>query len=293
MKYALFLGCTIPSRALNYELSTRKVAEVLGIELVDLDFGCCGFPLAAVDEIKAFALAAGNLSLAKKHNLPILALCSACAEALTKTETSLAEREDLSKRVNRLLKTRLGLEYRGGVSIKHFARFLYEDFGIDNLKKIIKRPLKGVKIANHYGCHYMRPSEVYQNFDDPLFPVSLDLLVEATGAENTNYKTKMECCGGAIAGMNENIAMKLAETKLDDLSKIEVDAMVVICPFCSIMYDKQQVLISEAEGKNFEIPVLYYPQLLGLALGIEPDELGFDLNATSVEKLLKKIGVEE
>jgi len=293
MKYALFLGCTIPSRALNYELSTRKVAEALGIELVNLDFGCCGFPIVAVDEIKAFALAATNLSIAKEHNLPILALCSACAEALTKTEISLAESEDLSKKVNRLLKSRLGKEYHGGVSVKHFARFLNEDYGLDKIKKLIKRPLKGVKIATHYGCHYMRPSEIYKNFDDPLFPVTLDSLVETTGAESIHYSTKMDCCGGAITGINENIAIKLAETKLDDLFGTQVDAMVVICPFCSIMYDRQQVVISEDKGKIFEIPVLYYPQLLGLALGIEPDELGFDLNATSVEKLLKKIGVRE
>jgi heterodisulfide reductase subunit B len=289
MKYALFLGCTIPSRALNYELSTRKVAENLGIELVDLDFGCCGFPIETIDEIKALALASKNLSISKSKNLPILVLCNGCAEMLTKTEFKLSKDENLRKKVNDLLKRSLGEEYQDGVTIKHFARFLYEDYGIEKIKKMIKHPLKKIKIAAHYGCHYMRPSEIYNKFDDPEQPKTLDKLIEVTGAKSIEYNSKMECCGGGIAGIDEEIAVEMTKTKLVELWQKDIDAMVLICPFCNIMYDKQQITILENEGKTKGIPILYYPQLLGLALGIKPENLGFDLNAINTERFLQKI----
>jgi heterodisulfide reductase subunit B len=288
-EYALFLGCTTPVRALNYELSSRKVAETLGIKLVDLDFGCCGFPIEVIDETDALAFAAKNLSLAKEKNLSVIVLCNACAEMLTKTEASLSRDEELTKKVNGLLQNRLGTLYEGSVPVKHFARFLHEDYGLEKLKKNIKRPLKGIKIAVQYGCHYMRPSEIYKDFDDPFEPRTLDELVEVTGAESVEYESKMDCCGGGIVGIDEKIAVEMTKKKILELIEADVDAMILICPYCGIMYDRQQASILEAELKTLGIPVLYYPQLLGLALGIRADELGFDYNAMNSEKLLEKI----
>ena len=287
MRYALFLGCTIPARALDYELSARSVLKTLGIEVVDLDFGCCGFPIEAVDEGKALALAAGNLALAEEQGLDVLTLCNACTEMLSKAELALRDERRLS-RVNRVLRERLGWEYHGGVRVRHLARVLYEEYGLDRIREAVNRPLKGLKVAVHYGCHYMRPSRVYGEFDNPEFPQSLDRLVEATGAESVNYEYKMACCGAGILNFDEEVAVEMARMKLDPLSRRGVDALVVICPFCGIMYSRYQSLILREGG---EIPVIYYPQLLGLALGLEPDELGFQLNVADVEELLEKVGV--
>jgi heterodisulfide reductase subunit B len=287
LKYALFLGCTIPARALDYELSARKVLKALCIETVDLDFGCCGFPIEAVDEEKGLALAASNLSLAEGSGLDVLTLCSACAEMLSKAKLALGDEKRLGG-VNKVLKDKLGREYEGGVKVKHLARALYEEYGVDKIRERVSRPLKGLKIAVHYGCHYMRPSRIYGEFDDPEFPESLDRLVEATGAESIDYENKMACCGGGILNIDEAVAVEMTKTKLEALSKREVDALVLICPFCGIMYSRYQRLILK-EGR--EIPVIYYPQLLGLALGLGPDELGFQLNMFNVKGLLEKVGV--
>ena len=291
MRYAVFLGCTIPSRQMNYEQSARAVSEALGIELVDADFGCCGFPIEPIDEVKALSMAAMNLKKAQEKGLDVVALCSACGEMLAKAEETLEKDESTAKNVNRLLSKQLGLEYSGErPRVIHFARMLYEDVGTERIRSMVKRPLGGLKIATHPGCHYVRPSTLSGGFDDPEFPHSLDELVEATGAEAVDYIGKEDCCGGGILAVREDVAKAMTRKKLETLSG-KVDAMVLVCPFCGIMYDRYQKLMAAELEKDFNVPVLYYPQLLGLALGIDPEELGFDINSVSVDGLLEKVGV--
>ncbi|MGQ9679381.1 MAG: CoB--CoM heterodisulfide reductase iron-sulfur subunit B family protein [Candidatus Bathyarchaeia archaeon] len=291
MKYSLFLGCTIPARQANYELSTRLVARELGVELVDRDFGCCGFPVESIDEVKAIAMAAANLKKAAELGLEVVTLCSACNETLNKAGEVLAKDSAMLGKVNRLLRKQLGVEYwNERPRVVHFVRMLYESFGVERIRKVIKKPLDGLKVAVHYGCHYLRPSTLYGGFDDPEFPKSLDELVTATGAESIDYPGKNDCCGGGILAVGEGISKGMTRKKLDAISKFRVDCMVLICPFCSVMYDRYQSLIASEFCKDYQIPVLYYPQLLGLALGIEKQSLGFDINSVKVDKLLEKVG---
>ena len=290
MKYSVFLGCTIPARQTNYEQSARQVAERLGFELVDEDFGCCGFPVEPLDEIKALSMAAVNLKRASDSGFDVVSLCSACGEMLNKAEDVLARDKATRAKVNGLLNKALGIEYSGErPRVVHFARMLHEDLGPEKVRGMVQRPLKGVRIGVHYGCHYVRPSVLYGGFDDPEFPKSLDELVEATGAESVDYPGKSDCCGGAILAVGEKTAKGMTGKKLETLSQLNVDAMVLICPFCGIMYDRYQTQIASELGKDYQIPVLYYPQLLGLALGIDPKKLGFDVNSVSVAKLLEKV----
>jgi heterodisulfide reductase subunit B len=290
MKYALFLGCTIPARQMNYEQSARAVAKALGIELVDLDFGCCGFPIEPVDEVKALSMAAINLKRGEKEGLDIVTLCSACGEMLAKAEEVLGKDESMAKSVNGVLSKQLGTEYGGErPRVIHFARMLYEDLGPEKIRGLVKRSLQGLSVATHPGCHYVRPSTLSGGFDDPEFPHSLDELVEATGAEAVDYAGKKDCCGGSILAVREDISKAMTRKKLETLSG-KVDAMVLICPFCGIMYDRYQKLMGAEMEKEFGVPVLYYPQLLGLALGIDPEELGFDVNSVSIDRVLEKAG---
>ncbi len=292
MKYAVFLGCTIPSRQINYEQSSRAVAKSLGIELVDVGFGCCGFPIEPIDQVKAISMAAMNLKKGEEARLDVVALCPACGEMLMKAADILGKDETTVKNVNNLLSKHVGSEYRGeNPRVIHFARMLYEDFGTDKIKNLVKHPLTGLKIATHPGCHYVRPSSLNEGFDDPEFPHSLDELVEATGAESVDYINKNYCCGGSILAVREGVAKAMARKKLEVLTEVGVDALVLICPFCGIMYDRYQKLMNTELERKFNIPILYYPQLLGIALGIDPEELGFDVNSISVSGLLEKVGV--
>ncbi len=287
MKYALFLGCTAPVRAQNYELSSRKVAERLGIQLVDLDFTCCGFPVENIKHETALAMAARNLALAEKNGLDVVAICSACATTLTRLNMLLKESEELLRTVNEHLKA-LGYEYKGSVKAKHFARLLYEDIGLDRIRAAVKKPLKGVKIAVHYGCHYTRPSEVQGRFEDYEAPHSLQDLVEVTGAETVPHESE-KCCGGALLGIDQEVAFIMSKEKLDYAKSAGADALVIICPFCGLMYDVFQENIGEMFNKEYRLPVLYYPQLLGLAMGFSADELGFRLNRVEATSLIEKI----
>jgi heterodisulfide reductase subunit B len=290
MRYGLFLGCTIPTRQMNYEQSAREIAKALGIEFVDGGYGCCGFPVEPIDEDKALSMAAGNLKIASAGGMSLITLCSACGEMLNKAEKRLGEDAEALKSVTKIL-SQAGVEYAGEKPrVIHFARMLHDEYGIENIKARVIKPLSGLKIASHPGCHYVRPSTIYPGFDDPEFPGTLDRLVEATGATALEYEGKTDCCGGGILAVREDIAKAMTQKKLVRLSG-KVDAMVVICPFCGIMYDKYQKTLEEELGKQLGVPVIYYSQLLGLALGIPPARLGFDVNSVSVQAMLAKVGV--
>ena len=290
--YALFIGCTISVRGLNYELSARRVAEKLGIEFVDIkEFSCCGFPLGGIHHSSAVTMAARNLALAETKGLNIITLCSACTGYLTEVEKLLADNtnEKLLKEVNTKLKD-LGYHYKGGVKVKHFARVLYEDIGVDKIKELVKEPLTGIRVAPHYGCHYIKPSEIFDGFDNPIHPKSLDKLIEATGATPVHYRDKLQCCGGGILAVNEETSVKMVKQKLDHIKDANADAMTLICPFCSIMYDEFQPTVESTYELEYNIPVLYYPQLLGLAMGLDPKEdLAVKKNQVKVKPLLEKL----
>jgi heterodisulfide reductase subunit B len=276
MKYALFMGCTVPVRAPNYEMSARKVADKVGVEFADiLEFTCCGFPIKPVSIKATMLMAAYNLALAEEQGLPICALCSACTSVLTETAHRLNQDEQQRAEINEYLQS-LGKRYEGTTKVKHFARILYEDIGIEKIRDLIKVDLSGHSFAAHYGCHYLRPSEIYEDFDSVEHPVSIDALIEATGARAADYEEKNLCCGGGILAIDEDVALKMASQKLERLK--DFDALTLVCPFCSVMYEANQRSVNKRFGSDIHIPVLFLPQLLGLAMGLSESELGFKYN---------------
>jgi heterodisulfide reductase subunit B len=147
-----------------------------------------------------------------------------------------------------------------------------------------------MRIAVHYGCHYLRPRETHPAGEDPEAPTSLDDLVRATGAESVDYQGRLGCCGGGILGIHEETALAITKRKLDAAANAGADAMVVICPFCSVMLEGNQKRIEKASGREYKLPVLYYPQLLGLAMGFDVKELGFQLNRIKAGELIARVG---
>lgn len=290
-RYALFLGCTIPVRAQNYELATRKVAEALGLSLEHIpDFTCCGYPVSSMDEDTAELMAARNLALAERRGAAICAICTACTGVLTETAHALNGNAEKRERVNCRLAD-LGLEYRGTTTVKHFARILFEEIGVEAIRAKVVRPLDGLRIAAHYGCHYLKPAEIYEGFDSPEFPHTLDDLIALTGATPVDYPNKLRCCGGAILAVDENLALRISKEKLDQLKDLGVDAIGLVCPFCSVMYESNQKKIETTFSAQYNLPVLYYPQLLGLAMGMDGKDLGLQMNRVRPQALLEKAGV--
>lgn len=286
MKALMFLGCTVPVRNLNYELSARKVAEVLGVELQDLDdLGCCGYPLKGSDQYKALVMAARALAQAKQTGLPLVALCSACAGTLAEAEHQLAHNAELRDKVNQELKP-LGLEYQPGVKVRHFIRFIIEEVGLEAIQAKVTKKLDGFRFAPHYGCHYLKPSEITGGFDDPEDPQSLARLIQLTGAESVDYASMKECCGGGVLGADEDLASLMAGKKLSELNEAGVNGMALICPFCNVMYEGQQKAIGKKLDTKLKVPVVYVTQLLGLAMGLQPDEVGLKLNRVKPKELL-------
>lgn len=282
MKFAYFAGCTIPFRENNYELSARKVFERLGVTLVDMEgSGCCGFYVEYVDHLTWLVLAARNICIAEKMGLNIMTLCNGCLGSLAKANHILKTDPETRKKVNEILKD-VDMEFKGNIRVEHLVEILAKDLGTEKIEEAVIRPLEGLKIAVHYGCHMLRPSDILE-FDDPEDPKILDELVNATGATSITYMEKGICCGAPVMAIDVNLALQIGQIKLTNIEKVGADAMVTACPFCHIMYESSQLMTE----RELSVPVLHYPQLLGLAMGISYEELGLNMNRVDACGILK------
>ncbi len=276
MKYALFLGCNIPARVVQFETAARAVMRQVGIQLVDIrDFKCCGYPVRNLDQ-KAFLLSASeNLAWAEKFGLNLMTLCKCCFGSLKEAEHFMKEDGELQEEIKKLLAEK-GMKYEGKAEVKHFLSVLYHDVGLDTLSRNISNTYKGLKIATHYGCHALRPSDVTQ-FDDPVAPSIFDKLVEVTGAESVDYLGKLECCGAPVMGVNDDLSMNLTEKKLANGKKAGADYLCAACPWCHLQFDTVQKMMISQNGSE-PLASIVYPQLLGLCMGMDEKTLGIDMN---------------
>lgn len=281
MKFALFIGCTIPRRVQHYEVSARAVLETLGIELVDIhEFNCCGYPMKNLDFETSVLFSARNLALAERQGLNVMTLCKCCFGSLRKTNHVLKEEGALRNKINTYL-AQEGLEYKGTLEVTHLLSVLHKEIGAAALKEKVTRTFKDLKIATHYGCHALRPSDI-MGFDDPTAPVLFDQLVEITGAKSIDWSLKLECCGAPLMGINDELSMDLAEKKLENGKDSGADFICVGCPWCQAQFDSVQEMMTSLRGTNHHLPSILYPQLLGLAMGIDGKRLGINMNRIDV-----------
>lgn len=290
--FAIFLGCNIPVRLEQYETSSRAVLGQLGVKLVDIpEFNCCGYPLRNIDR-NAFVLSsARNLALAERQNLDLLCLCQCgygtfcMADHLLKTENALRDS------VNRIL-SKEGLEYTGKIWIKHLLSVLFHDVGPEALEQHITRKFKNLKIAAHYGCHALRPSNITQ-FDNPVAPVIFDRLIEITGAESIDYPAKLDCCGAPLLGTHNRLSLDFAEKKLVDAEKAGAQYLASACPFCQIQFDTVPRRIGFERGPDYPpLSSVLYPQLLGLSMGLDEKILGLHLNLRDMNLLGRSLAFD-
>lgn len=283
-EFALYLGCTIPAKDFSYEASLRKVCAELGIGLVDMEgYICCGYPSETpVAHDTWLAMSAYNIALAEELGRDMVIPCNGCYGALKRANKILKKDAKERERINSILKD-TGKEFKGEIEVMHLIEALY--LQKDGISQRIKRPLK-VAAAAHLGCHIIRPSDIMQ-LDNPRI---LDEMIEITGATSVDYITKDQCCGNVLRGLEERLSLEMSKEKLVDIKGVDADCMITICPACHIQYDLGQMEIRAKYKENYGIPVLHYPQLLGLAMGISADDLGISFLKVKADKMLDKIG---
>jgi len=288
MKIIPFWGCMMPLKYPQMELAIRRTLPNLGVELVDVDgFTCCPDPIyfKARDKMKWLTIAARNLAVAEETGLDIVTMCSGCISTLKEAQYLLAEDQALKDEVNKRLK-RINKEYKGKVKVSHAVVVIRDDLGLDVVKKSVKRSLEGVTVAIHYGCHILKPSQI-MHVDDADYPSILDDLVAAMGATPLEHHEKLLCCGKGC--MDDELPLDMTEAIFSSIEKSGADCMGLVCPTCFSSFDLGQIMISRKRGKNYNIPVIYLFQLLGLAQGLGPEEVGLHTHRVKADKVLEKI----
>ena len=284
MKFVLFHGCNIPVRVEQYADATGAICARLGLELLEMtQFCCCGYPARNTDHRAYVLSAAKNLALAEKSGLDMLVMCKCCYGSLKKAQYFLDQDPDLKADINRIL-AKENLEYRNQVQVKHLLSVLYHDVGLKQLKENISKTYSGLQIAVSYGCHALRPSTVTE-FDDPVSPKIFDELVEATGAFSVEWTRKLDCCGAPLTGINDQLAMDMAQKKIDSAREAGAQFICTACPYTQLQFDGVQMQMA-AQSKNGEplAPILY-PQLLGLCMGIDKKTLGISKNEINLSDI--------
>jgi heterodisulfide reductase subunit B len=298
MKYGYYPGCSLERNAIAYHKSAMAVAAPFGVEFVEVDdWNCCGATeYFSVDAIPAYSLVGRNLALAAQQKLngdgnQLIAPCSACFLNLKKTDHYLGESEELSEKINTALAAG-DLNYEAGsVTVRHLLDIFVNDVGYDAIKEKVTKPLYQLKVAPYYGCLITRPAKT-GSFDDAEYPTSLDKLMVEMGATVVDFPLKAHCCGGHMTQISEDVALELIRRLLQNASDYDADMIVTLCPMCQLNLDAYQDDVNRHFGTDYQIPILYFTQMMGLALGIPTEELGFGKELVDAGQALAKIGAE-
>jgi len=292
MKYAYYPGCSASTSGNEYDKSFREICKTLDIELVDVpDWTCCGSHVTYVfNPNLAAGLSARNLALVEKMNLPLVTTCSGCYQTLKRTNQLLKTDANVQEKTKSALEA-IQLSYGGNIQVKHALEILTEQSILTKISEKSGGKLKGIKIAPYYGCAVVRP-KFDDSFDDPEQPQSLDRLIKAVGAETVQYIDKVRCCGGVIILKHEKVGMEMTKRLLLNAMKAGAQYIVTPCALCHLNLDMMQPKIEKAFNIKLGIPVLFFTQLIGLALGIDPAKLGLDKHMVPPTELLQpKIAV--
>jgi heterodisulfide reductase subunit B len=271
MRYAFFPGCTMESTAQDFKMSTLAVAKALGVELVEIpDWTCCGStPAHAADALLAASLPAWNLAIAKSMGLDVVTCCAACYSRLA--GANLAIREDEKLRAD--VADAIGTDYDGGVRVRHFLQVLEDDIGIAETGDSVVKALGGIRVACYYGCLLTRPKEV-SILPDPEDPQLMEQMLAAVGAQPIEWPYKTECCGASFSISRTETVKRLSGEILRMAKASGAECVAVACPLCQSNLDLRQSDIEAASGEKTGLPVFYFTQLIGRALGIPDRELG-------------------
>jgi heterodisulfide reductase subunit B len=289
MKYAYYPGCSLHSTGKDYDISAQAVCKALGIELHEIpDWTCCGASSGhSTSKLLSVALPVQDLLTAQEMGLDTAVCCAACYNRLRIANVTMmphSRADDLVSAVDEVI----GRPYRGEVGVKHLLEIVTKEYGLDALQEKVQVKLEGLKAAAYYGCLLVRPPEAVA-FDDPENPRSMDELIEALGAQAVNWPYKTECCGAGLSLTRTDIVLKLCRDIYQMAIENGAECLVVACPLCQSNLDMRQAQVNRRYGTDYDLPVLYFNQLIGIALGLESKELGLGMGLVSSKELLGRI----
>ena len=286
MKYAYYPGCSSESTARDMNQSTLAVVKALGIDFEEpKGWTCCGATAGhQTSRLLAASLPAANLTKVQDMKLDMIVNCAACYNRMKVANHEISANPEIRQGVREALDR----DYDGSVKVRHLVEVLLDDVGLPAIAKSLKRSLNGLKVACYYGCLLVRPPGVVK-FDDPENPKSLDRLVTAMGGQSLDWPCKVECCGGGLTLSRTDVVLNLTESILDMAVQSGADCIAVSCPMCQANLDLRQQDINKLAGKNYQVPIIYITQLLGLCLGISSGELGFEKLMVPATNVLKKV----
>ena len=288
MRYAYFPGCSLSSSGYDYDLSFKFVARALGIDLVEVkDWVCCGASSAhATSHLLSVALPVLNLSHAEKDGFEkLIAPCLACLSRFKAANLELEHDFDLKKKMHEIF----DYNYRGKVKVYHPLEVFLE-IGLEKIRERIRKKLIGLKVACYYGCVLTRPPKIAQ-FDNVEDPQSMDSIIRTLGAQPVEWSFKTECCGVSMTLTRSDIVLKLSNDILREAKEAGANVIAVTCPLCQANLDGRQSQIEETYKTHYRIPILYITQLMGLAFGAFPKEVGIHKLITSPQEVLGSIGL--
>jgi len=278
--YSLFTGCLVPSKFPFIEATSRKVLESFGIKLLSIEgASCCPNQMAIQSASKTlwYAIAARNIAVAEKNGCDVVSLCNGCYDTLKSVNSRLKGDDRFREEVNRVLEEKFGLTFQGTIDVKHIVQVLHEDVGFNALERASVNPLGKLKCAPFGGCHSKRPMD-HMGFDDPQEPHFLDDLILAIGGEVVSYPEKNSCCGGGLSIGRKDDVVPAARRVLSSAREAGADAVVVNCPFCFAQLARSQDAMNDVFLDDMHMPIFYITQLIGLAVGLSPEELGMSLH---------------
>jgi heterodisulfide reductase subunit B len=295
MRYAYYPGCSLTRSAEPYDLSAKAIAAPLGLSLEEIDdWNCCGATeYISINKNAAYALVGRNLALAAQQGVShdLVAPCSACFLNLRKVDHYMGTYPEIGAKTNDALAAG-GLHYEPGtMHVRHLLDVVVEDVGYQALQERVVRPLDGLRLAPYYGCLIVRPQWNGGGASpDPEYPTHLDRLLHVLGAEVVDFPLKTHCCGGHMTQISADTAYELIRRLLHNAREYEADIIVTACPMCQLNLDAYQAQVNRRFGTDFHLPVLYFTQMIGLAMGIAPAELGIGREVVSAAEALGRIG---
>lgn len=285
MKYAYFPGCSLSSTGLEYDMSTRKVASALRIDLWEIpEWNCCGASSAHLtDQLLALALPARNLAIAEEQGLDVAIPCAACYARSKATEVEVRSSKEMEKTISEVIER----PYTGKSKARALLDIFVKDLGLESISTMVNKPLKGLKVVSYYGCLLVRPPKL--GFDDPENPQSMDKLIEALGGTPVDWAFKTECCGAAHATAKSEVGLPMIEKILRAAKEAGADCIATACPLCMNNLDMRQNQAGAKTGESYNLPVFYFTELMGLALGLKPEELGVNRHFVNTSGVLNKL----
>lgn len=296
LRYAYFPGCVAQGACRELYDSTQLLTRSLGIELIELKkASCCGSGTFKEDsQLLEDTVNARNIALAEELNLPLLTHCSTCQGVIGRVDERLKDSQQTNpaylEQVNQLLVKESCSPYKGATEVKHLLWALVADYGLEELQRRVTRKLSGLKCAAFYGCYLLR-AQTQLSYDDPHQPESMENVFRAVGATPVYYRGRTQCCGWPLSSYATDLSFQMAGNHIQEALDNGADCMVTPCPLCHLNLDSRQPEVEKVMKRSLGLPVLHLPQLVALALGVEPKQLGLDRHVVSTQPVLEKLGV--